>query len=85
MAGGLAGGATRATLERLTRYGERIGLAFQLIDDVHDQDGLAQALGSEAASAEARRLLCRAAEALEPLGKRAETLRQLADWLGGTV
>ncbi|MEO2166638.1 MAG: polyprenyl synthetase family protein, partial [bacterium] len=32
-AGGVAGGAERATLERLTVYGESLGLAFQIVDD----------------------------------------------------
>ena len=85
VAGGLAGGGNVKQLKSLQRYGEHVGLAFQLIDDVHDRDGLAQTIGPEAASAEAQRLLHRAAEALDPFGKRAETLRQLAVWLGSTV
>ena len=76
-----AGGAQAETLKRLRRYGQSIGLAFQLIDDIHDRDGLAQVMGAAAAWEESRRLIARAVEALEPFGRRAQTLRQLADWL----
>ena len=79
--GALAGGASAAQLKQLKRYGQEVGLAFQLIDDVHDHEGLAQAMGAEAATAHAHRLIRRALVALEPFGKRADTLRQLANWL----
>jgi geranylgeranyl diphosphate synthase type II len=85
VAGGISGGATTVQLRRLERYGRHVGLAFQLIDDVHDGDGLAQALGEGQARGEARRLIARATEALEPFGRRAETLRRLASWLASTV
>lgn len=83
--GALAGGAKPPQVKRLERYGHDIGLAFQLIDDVHDQEGLSQALGADQARAEARRLIARAAEALGPFGKRADALRQLAAWLEATA
>lgn len=85
VAGGLAGGATGATLKPLQRYGQGIGVAFQLIDDVHDREGLAQALGADKARAEAHRLIARAVDTLAPFGKRAEVLRQLATWLLATA
>jgi geranylgeranyl diphosphate synthase type II len=34
--GGLLGGATEEQLDKLTRYGEDIGLAFQIVDDLLD-------------------------------------------------
>ena len=53
--GGLLGGATRDDLEALSRYGEDIGLAFQIIDDILDVVGeeakLGKAIGSDAAQA----------------------------------
>ncbi|MBI4342228.1 MAG: polyprenyl synthetase family protein [Candidatus Omnitrophica bacterium] len=81
VSGALAGGAEAEQIKRLRRYGQSAGLAFQLIDDVHDRDGLAQVMGTEAARQEAQRLIARAVEALEPFGRRAQTLRHLADWL----
>ena len=75
---------TAPQLLKLARYGRDIGLAFQLIDDVHDQEGLAQAMGAESALAEAGRLIARAVNAVEPFGKRGQMLRQLAEWLQST-
>lgn len=84
VAGALAGGATAPRLKSIKRYGGHIGLAFQLVDDLHDQEGLAQALGREVATTQAQRLIGRAVNALEPLGKRAHVLRDLASWLAAT-
>jgi geranylgeranyl diphosphate synthase type II len=85
LAGGLAGRGTADQLNRLRRYGERVGLAFQLIDDVHDEDGLSRTMGRDAALAEAQRLLRQAIGALEPFNTRAAVLRELAVWLGNTA
>ena len=82
--GALAGRATTMQLQGLQRYGQRIGLAFQLIDDVHDREGLAIVMGPEAALAEAHRLITHGLDALKPFGKRAEILRQLAHVLAAT-
>ena len=78
VAGGLAGGAGPSQRGRLARYGQTLGLAFQLIDDVHDGDGLARTLGAGAAHAEAQRLIRQAVDALASFGRRADTLRALA-------
>ncbi|MDJ0975701.1 MAG: polyprenyl synthetase family protein [Planctomycetota bacterium] len=43
--GGLAGGADAATVDALGAYGLHLGLAFQLVDDVLDETGTAEALG----------------------------------------
>ena len=85
VAGALAGGASGLQVRRLERYGQFIGLAFQLIDDLHDREGLAQALGADEARAEAQRLIVRAIESLKPFGKRADELQQLAIWLETTL
>ncbi len=84
IAGALAGGATTAQVQALKRYGHGVGLAFQLLDDAHDRDGLALVLGQEGARAEAQRWIGRAVSVLEPFGKRATTLTQLAEWLTTT-
>ncbi len=85
VAGALAAGAPRQRLRSLERYGADLGLAFQLIDDVHDHEGLAQSMGRRAAHARARRLIERAIQALAPFGSRAEVLRVLARWLAATA
>jgi geranylgeranyl diphosphate synthase type II len=47
-AGGILAGAAQAALEALTAYGEHLGLAFQIIDDVLDEIGEASTLGKDA-------------------------------------
>jgi geranylgeranyl diphosphate synthase type II len=37
-AGGVIGGARASALRSLTRYGERLGLAFQVADDILDAE-----------------------------------------------
>ena len=81
VAGALAGGATAPQLKRLQRFGQDVGLAFQLMDDVHDDDGLAHAMGPVAARQKAERLIASAVQPLASFGKRADVLRHLADWL----
>ena len=83
--GALAGGAHEMQRARLERYGRDLGLAFQLIDDVHDGDGLSRTLGAGAARTEALRLINRAVGALVPFGARAATLRELAARLASLI
>lgn len=55
--GGLLGGADEACLEQLTRYGEALGLAFQITDDLLDVEGeqekTGKTVGKDAARAKA--------------------------------
>jgi geranylgeranyl diphosphate synthase type II len=53
-AGALAGGADDEALACLTRYGERIGLAFQVADDILDVVGDQQLMGKKLGVDEAR-------------------------------
>jgi geranylgeranyl diphosphate synthase type II len=46
--GALLAGATPAELEALTAYGDELGVAFQIIDDVLDEVGSAESLGKDA-------------------------------------
>ncbi|MBI5902758.1 MAG: polyprenyl synthetase family protein [Deltaproteobacteria bacterium] len=43
--GAILGGADEEKLKGLTRYGEAVGLAFQIADDILDVEGSAEALG----------------------------------------
>ena len=81
--GARLGGADAATLERLRVFGEAVGVAFQIADDLLDEGegdacSLVRALGREAARARAEGLLDTALLAIETLGDRAEPLRELA-------
>ncbi len=48
--GGLLASAASEQMEALTSYGERIGLAFQIVDDILDLEGSLEALGKRAGS-----------------------------------
>ena len=49
-AGAIAGGAREEPLQALTRYGERVGLAFQIVDDILDIEGVSAEMGKSAGS-----------------------------------
>jgi len=76
--GGLFGGADAAQLEGLRRFGQSLGLAFQLVDDALDGDGLAALEGAEAAREEARVHTRYALEAAEGFGPAGAPLAALA-------
>jgi geranylgeranyl pyrophosphate synthase len=46
--GGICGGATAQQLEALSQYGEHVGLAFQIVDDILDVEESSEALGKTA-------------------------------------
>jgi geranylgeranyl pyrophosphate synthase len=95
--GGLCGRAGPEQLEALARYGLRIGLSFQIADDILDvsasSEQLGKTAGKDAAAAKCtypavvglaksreleRHLAGEAVAALEPLGRKARILRDLA-------
>lgn len=43
--GGLAGGATDDVADALARYGQHLGIAFQMVDDILDETGTAESIG----------------------------------------
>jgi len=52
--GAIAGGGEEAAIEALGRYGNLVGLAFQIADDVLNETGTAEQLGKAAGSDRAR-------------------------------
>jgi geranylgeranyl diphosphate synthase type II len=52
--GGICAGADVQTLEKLARYGESAGLAFQLADDLLDESSTVETLGKDIGSDKAR-------------------------------
>jgi len=48
--GALLAGASRPALEALSRYGTRVGLTFQIVDDILDVEGSLESLGKTAGS-----------------------------------
>jgi geranylgeranyl diphosphate synthase type II len=78
-AGAILGGATEERLGFLTRYGETIGLAFQIADDVLDVEGTTEQLGKDAGSDQARgKATYPALVGLEASKQRAQELVQMA-------
>ncbi|MBT8328321.1 MAG: polyprenyl synthetase family protein [Desulfofustis sp.] len=53
-AGALAGDAEDQQVDQLTRYGEAIGLAFQIVDDLLDETSTTEVLGKSAGADKAR-------------------------------
>lgn len=93
--GAKIGGAKPQDLERVSRYGEFLGLAFQIADDIADTEDEGRGkrkkatypsvVGLEAARARACELLDRALEELKPFGAAAEPLRGIALYIGEQV
>jgi len=81
--GARLGGADAATLARLRRFGDCVGVAFQIADDLLDRDtdgacSLVRILGETGARVRAEALLAEALAEVDDLGERAEPLRDLA-------
>ena len=52
--GGIYAGADAAELDALSRFGEHIGLAFQIVDDLLDVEASSETLGKTAGKDEAQ-------------------------------
>lgn len=86
--GALLGGASPKQLAPLDRYGQAIGLAFQLVDDVLDQDGFVRAIGAAKTRQAAAQQEHRAHAALATLaarGEPAQRARQLLNELAAFI
>ncbi len=79
--GALLGRARPSLYRALCRYGRKVGLVFQLVDDLLDSDGLVPLWGEARVRGKAARLTESAIRDLRPLGKRAEPLRALARFI----
>jgi len=89
-AGAILSGAKKRQLKALNKYGENIGLAFQIIDDMLDimQDQrdvgrptYANKYGIKESKSECERLIKEAKDSLKIFNSNAETLKSLADYL----
>ncbi len=99
-AGAILGGAGADALAAATLYGERLGLAFQVVDDVMDATAesektgkiggrdrergkrtYVEVMGVEGASSRAVELRDQAVSALESLGRDADPLRAIVDYV----
>jgi geranylgeranyl pyrophosphate synthase len=76
--GGIAAGATPEELTALDRYGEAIGLAFQIADDLLDATSSAQELGKNPSDAELGKSTYVSLFGIEDAGRRAREEVELA-------
>lgn len=78
--GAIIAGASYKEMEKLQRYGENIGFAFQIVDDILDRNGYAKIFGLENAYVEAQKSVEKAKASLDIFGKKADNLRNIADY-----
>jgi len=92
--GAMISGATRKDLDRVTRYAQALGLAFQITDDMLDahevssdnsnHKGIANYLsvaGPARASQRVKGLLAGCLKEMQPYGRAAEPLREIARYV----
>jgi geranylgeranyl diphosphate synthase type II len=82
LAGAISTGISSSLEKRVRRFGEYIGFAFQIIDDIIDRDGYLNFMSESEARKEVARLTGKAQAELKPFGRKAKILCELADFLG---
>ncbi len=83
-AGAISANALPKHLKMITRYGELIGLAFQLVDDILDKDGVCKILSYDEAVLKSQKVIAEARKAAASF-KNAEPLIFLADFLQSRI
>jgi len=79
--GALAADASEENVERMHKYGECVGLAFQSVDDLLDGDGYLKIVKPKEVRQKIRDLIAKAKKEIRPLGQKADKLQALADFL----
>ena len=77
--GSIVGGASNEEEKRILKFGECLGFAFQVVDDIIDGDGYLVFMSKEEARKKAAALIEEAKEALSPFEKAGERLCLMAD------
>ena len=80
-AGAISSGAKNKDINALFAFGERIGLVFQIVDDILDSEGFAKFLGPKRAYEYAAELTQKAKMSLRYFGKRSAPLLDTADFI----
>ena len=79
--GAIVGTGSPAKIKRIRRFGEALGLAFQVIDDIMDADGYLRFMNPEDAREKARNLIDQAREDAASFGKKGGALLGLVELL----
>ncbi|MEK6943120.1 MAG: polyprenyl synthetase family protein [Nanoarchaeota archaeon] len=80
-------GASKEQIKRLTGYGHKIGMAFQIMDDIDDYNNEKSKVtypnlyGLKKSEKIARNLVAESKKELDMFGKNAEALRMIADYI----
>lgn len=80
-AGALLGGGSEKQIEDLHNYGKSVGLLFQIVDDILDQEGYSKLLGLSETRRYAQNLVSKAKLSLKGFGTKKETLSLIADFI----
>lgn len=78
LAGAIIARASRSEEKALARYGEYLGLAFQIVDDIIDSNGYRKLMTEAEARQKAEELTGHAEEAIQVFGRKARRLKELA-------
>ncbi len=73
--------AKKKDVESLFKFGEHIGLIFQIVDDIIDNEGLAGIMSKKHAFEYAKSLTLKAKASIAGLGKKAAPLCSIADFV----
>jgi len=79
--GTVAARANAKTEGIMRRFGEYLGFAFQIVDDIIDVDGYVRLMSAMEAREKACELIDKAKRELAPLGNRTQRLREIADFV----
>lgn len=71
----------KKNVRALTKFGELLGLSFQIIDDLLDKEDYFKVLGERDSRKYAEKLINKAKITLKPFGKKAKRLEQIADFV----
>lgn len=79
--GAIAAGLDTAAKNRMTKFGEILGIAFQAVDDYLDKDGYNRVMKPKELKQRIQELLANARRELQTFGKKAKKLHQLTNFL----
>jgi geranylgeranyl diphosphate synthase type II len=77
--GAIAGRAADKKIKAMAVFGESVGAAFQIVDDIMDDEDRLKLPGKDAAASRAADITCEAKDALRIFGNNAPRLREIAD------
>ena len=83
--GAIVGTGSQSKITHIRRYGEALGLAFQVVDDIMDGDGYLQLMSSDEAQQKLETLITQAKKEAGFFGEKGKRLLGLANFLKQTA